>query len=380
MPVFNPRSRRARVDSDPAFGDVALRRARADAVMGGWEAARDLLARTGDDWALRSHRMTVLGSSAVGLEWPRVWSLAEPENPDALVLSAYSEAVRVHGMIVRRDPAATDGVAIRAVTRGRAAAEACPDDPTPWIGLLTLAGVLGDNGVSRVRWGELSFEAGARSWSWFQEAVVRHPESWHAHHRMLDAQSARLRTGAPRELTNLLDYTAAAAEHAEPNSPLRVLPLYAHTELRQSNTPDLLDSSERGWLTGRAEQDVAEAYRVWFQGPAMRHPAAAYDLNTLAYQLLESGRPSLAHPVFEAIGDFATAVPWTRAAQLSGAKNGEDAFIAARAAAEAAAAKAPKILTDPDPSPETDSDPQAGPDEQQDVPPTLPVNTLTFPE
>lgn len=379
MPVFNPRSRRARLDSDPAFDDGELRRARADAAMGGWEAVRDLLARTGEDWPLRTHRISVLGNAAVGLEWPRVWSLAEPKSPDALLLSAYSEAVRVHGMIVRRDPSATDGLAVRAVARGRAAAEACPDDPTPWIGLLTLAGVLGDNGVSRVGWGELSFEAGARSWSWFQEAVVRHPESWHAHHRMLEAQSARLRTGSQRELTSLLDFTAAAAEHSEPHSPLRALPLYAHTELRQSNTPDLLDASERAWLTARAEQDIAGAYRQWFRGPAPSHPGAPYDLNVLAYLLVESGRPSLAHPVFGAIGAYATAVPWARAAQLAGAKSGEDTFLAARAAAETAAAKAPRNVTEPDPFPERGPAPHAGPEDPH-APLTAPVNTLTSPE
>jgi hypothetical protein len=379
LPVFNPRSRRSRLDPDPAFGDGELRRAREDAAMGGWEAVRDLLARTGDDWPLRTHRVSVLASAAVGLEWTRAWSAAEPGNPDAEVVSAYAEALRVHAMIVRRDPAVTDATAVSAVTRGRAAAETRRDDPTPWIGLLALAGVLGDNGVSMVHWNDLSFEAGARSWAWFQEAVVRHPESWHAHQRMREAQSARLRTGSPRELTGLLDFTAAAAAHAGDHSPLHALPLYAHTELRQSATADLLGSSEREWLAQRAEQDIADAYRLWFRGPHRDHPAAPYDLNTLAYQLVESGRPSLAHPVFTAIGSYATAVPWTRAAQLSGAKTGQDAFLAARNAAETSAAKAPRNVTEPDPFPESVPAPRADPDAPS-APPTIPVNTLTSPE
>ena len=346
--------------------------------MGGWEAVRDLLAGTGEDWPLRTHRITVLGNAAVGLEWPRAWRTAEPESPDALVVAAYAEALRVHAMIVRRDPAVSDAIAVAAVTRGRQAAEACPDDPTPWIGLLTLAGVLGDNGVSMVQWSDLSFEAGARSWSWFQEAVVRHPESWHAHQRMREAQAARLRTGSPRELTSLLDFTAAAAAHADEDSPLQVLPLYAHTELRQSATADLLEDSEREWLAQRAEQDIADAYRLWFRGAQRAHPAAAYDLNTLAYQLVESGRPSLAHPVFAAIGEYATAVPWTRAAQLSGAKTAQDAFLASRSTAETAAAKAPRNMTEPDPFPESVPAPRAESDEPSS--PTLSVNTLTSPE
>jgi hypothetical protein len=380
LPVFSPRSRRPRLDPDPAFDDAELRRAREDAAMGGWEAVRDLLARTGEDWPLRTHRITVLAGAAVGLEWPRAWSQAEPDRPDALVLSAYAEAVRVYGMIVRRDPAADDAVASRAVARGRQAAEACPDDPTPWVGLLTLASVLGDNGVSMVHWDELSFEAGARSWAWFQEAVIRHPESWHAHHRMREAQLARLRTGSPRELTGLLDFTAAAAAHAEDHSPLHVLPLYAHTELRQSATADLLDPAEREWLTQRAEQDIADAYRLWFRGPEPSHPAAPYDLNVLAYQLVESGRPSLAHPVFTAIDAHATAVPWTRAAQLSGARHAHDAFLAARSTAETAAAKAPRNVTEPDPFPEDAPVPGPRPEPADPATATPPVSTLTSPE
>jgi len=379
MPVFNPRSRRARLDPDPAFDDAELRRAREDAAMGGWEGVRDLLARTGDDWSLRTHRIAVLANAAVGLEWPLAWSQAEPERPDALVLAAHAEAVGLHGMILRRDPAADDAAAGRAVARCRAAAAAAPDDPTPWISLLTLAGVLGDNGVSMVQWNELSFEAGARSWGWFRQAVDRHPESWHAHHRMREAQNARLRTGAPRDLTGLLDFATAAAAHAEEHSPLRVLPLYAHTELRLAATADLLGAGERDWLAQRAEQDLQDAYRDWFHGPQRAHPAAAYDLNILAYQLTESGRPSLAQPVFAAIGPFATAAPWSQAAQLSGARSGRDGFLAARTAAEAAGAKAPRNVTEPDPFPEIAPAPPAPPKDSS-APITLPASTLISPE
>lgn len=380
MPVFNPRSRRPKLDSDPAFDDAELRRARDDAAMGGWESVRDLLARTGAEWPLRTHRITVLANAAVGLEWPRTWSTAEPDSPNAQVMTAYATAVQMRGMIMRRDPSADDKSASRAVALCRTAAETAPDDPTPWIGLLALAGVLGDNGVSMVQWQELSFEAGKRSWGWFQEAVRRHPESWHAHHRMREAQTARLRTGSPRDLTGLLDFTTAAAAHAGDHSPLRVLPLYAHTELRLANTIDLLGGAEREWLSQRNEQDLQDAYRDWFRGPERVHPATPYDLNMLAYQLVETGRPSLAHPVFSAIGPYATAAPWSQAAQLYGAKNGNDAFTAARTAAETAAAKAPRNVTEPDPFPETPAPPVPDVVDDSDAPPTFPLTTLTSPE
>jgi hypothetical protein len=378
LPVFNPRSRRTRLDPDPAFEDAELWRAREDAAMGGWEGVRDLLARTGDDWPLRTHRISVLANASVGLQWPSAWSQAEPDRPDALVMGAYAQAARLHELIVRRDPAVDDAAAVRAVARGKAAAEAAPDDPTPWIGLLRLAGVLVDNGVSMVRWNGLSFEAGARSWSWFQEAVFRHPDSWHAHHRMREAQLARLRTGSARDLTGLLDFATVAAANAGPRSPLRVLPLHAHTELRLAATAELLSAGEREWLTQRNDEDLQTAYRDWFRGPERAHPAAPYDLNVLAYQLVESGRPSLAHPVFAAIGPHATSAPWTQAAQRSGARGGNDAFLAARGAAEAAAAQAPKNVTEPDPFPETQPARPADPGEPGS--PTLLPTSTTFPE
>jgi hypothetical protein len=185
---------------------------------------------------------------------------------------------------------------VRVVARCRAAAEAAPNDPTPWIGLLRLAGVLGDNGVSMVQWNELSFEAGARSWGWFREAVLRHPDSWHAHHRMREAQLTRLRLGLAARAdraARLHDRRRgqrggafAAARHAA----------HAHVELRLAATAALLGEAERDWLAQRGDQDLQEAYRAWFRGSERAHPAAPHDLNILAYQLVESGRPSLAHP------------------------------------------------------------------------------------
>jgi hypothetical protein len=132
LPVFHPRSRRSRLDSDPAFDDAELRRAREDAAMGGWEGVRDLLARTGYDWPLRTHRITVLANASVGLQWPGAWSQAEPDRPDALVMGACAQAARLHELIVRRDPSVDDAAAVRAVARCKAAAEAAPDDPNPY--------------------------------------------------------------------------------------------------------------------------------------------------------------------------------------------------------------------------------------------------------
>ncbi len=157
------------------------------------------------------------------------------------------------------------------------------------------------------------------------------------------------------------------------------MPLYAHTELRLAATADLLDEAERDWLAQRGDQDLQDAYRAWFRGPERSHPAAPYDLNILAHQLVESGRPSLAYPVFEAIGPYATTAPWAQAAQRSGARGGREAFLAARGAAEATAVKAPRNDTEPDPFPETAPVRPAGSNGPSSSTPP-PTSTLTSPE
>ncbi|MYS10652.1 hypothetical protein GTW71_30400, partial [Streptomyces sp. SID6041] len=82
-------------DFDPDFGDRALTEARHDIVIGRWQGVRDLLAATGDHWARRTHRLRLLSHAAAGSSTVETWRAAEPGNPDAAVLRAATEVVRV---------------------------------------------------------------------------------------------------------------------------------------------------------------------------------------------------------------------------------------------------------------------------------------------
>jgi hypothetical protein len=82
-------------DFDPSFGDRALADALHDIVIGRWQGVRDLLRATGDDWPLRTHRLRLLAHAAAGSSAVENWRAAEPADPDAAVLRAATEVVRV---------------------------------------------------------------------------------------------------------------------------------------------------------------------------------------------------------------------------------------------------------------------------------------------
>ena len=286
------------VADDPALGDEPLRRAARHAAMGSWEHARDLLAVTGKDWPLRGHRISVLAQSALGLQWPTAWLLAEPESLDARVLGARVDVLELRALILRRDPSATDELA-RAVVEGLTElAELAPGDPGPWISLLALAPVLGEGRAERMQWGEASFESGAQSFEWFRAALERDPENWLAHQYMLRAQIARVRMAPPTESIALLDYAAAVAASAAPDSPLAVMGVHAAAALDRAAITPRLRPAELSWLTERLAHDLDTAFDGWFRGAQLRrHPQAGHDLVALADALRQARRPADAHLV-----------------------------------------------------------------------------------
>ncbi len=124
-PPFGRARRRAAQPFDEALDDAALVSARTDLAQGRWQTARSLLARTGDDWDRRGHRVTVLARDPYCAAWAREWLLAEPESADAAVLLALA--------LVRRALRGKEkpGPARQAC---RDAAERAPQDPRPGWG------------------------------------------------------------------------------------------------------------------------------------------------------------------------------------------------------------------------------------------------------
>jgi hypothetical protein len=88
------RTPRTALDNHPVRDDLALRQVCKDTAMGRWEAARDLLEATGQNWDRRIFRLQVLARGAVSLQWAETWVDAERSSPDALAMLAHVQALR----------------------------------------------------------------------------------------------------------------------------------------------------------------------------------------------------------------------------------------------------------------------------------------------
>ncbi|MEV5439177.1 hypothetical protein AB0K80_24665 [Streptomyces sp. NPDC052682] len=300
--------RRAAQALDEALDDAALVDARSALAQGRWQTARSLLARTGDDWDRRGHRITVLARETYCAAWAKEWLLAEPESADAAVLLALAE--------VRR--------ALRGKQKPPRAREAChraarlaPADPTPWLGLLLLERALGaDEDVVRL----------------FEEVRARHADHHHAHHLMV-ARLAERRAGiGPDPLHEVYDFANWAAEQAPADSPLAILPVVAHAEryrvLAAAGHEPADPAASGHWAGRRARQVMKAAFDWWLEWEHEGHPRRLVDLNYLAHAKVCEGRGAEAAALFHRIGDHATPAPWCYPD-----RDPHAAFRAARAAA-----------------------------------------------
>lgn len=169
-----------------------------------WQPAAELLRDTGRDWDRRWHRMSVLAGELPPAVCER-WTAERPGDGDALVLRA----------CVRSARAAAEGraAAREAEQACLRAADACPEDPTPWLALLDVMYALA-----------VPVRDAVPVWT---EAVNRAP--WHrgAYHRLLRHLSPR----GPGTVTAMTDFARHAAARAPHGSPLALLPVAARVEL-----------------------------------------------------------------------------------------------------------------------------------------------------
>ncbi|MFJ8105042.1 hypothetical protein [Streptomyces sp. NPDC096132] len=251
-----------------------------------WESVAHLLRATGRDWDRRAHRVPVLARNLPAVVSQR-WAADRPGDGDALVLRAFVEA--------RRAPA-EGHTAVRTAERTcLRAAEACPDDPTPWLALLSLMHSCAVPVTDAVP-----------VWT---EAVRRAP--WHrtAYHRLLEYLSPR----GHGTLPDMMDFAWQAAVRAPHGSPLALLPVAARVELtahRQRESPLEALGSSGNWNEPRAVQEIELALKGWFHTAAAAHAEAVTDLNFLAFALTRAHLPDEAGPVFRRIGRHMTRHPW----------------------------------------------------------------------
>jgi hypothetical protein len=260
-------------------------------AQGRWQAARTLLTRTGDDWDLRGHRVTVLAVEPYSAAWARDWLLAEPESPDASVLLAL--ALVQHALRGKGKP-------VRAREACHAAAALAPADPTPWLGLLML---------------ERSLGAEEESLRLFDEVRGRYADHHHAHHLMVARLAERRAEAGPDPFHEVYEFAGRAAAQAPADSHLAILPVIAHAERYRAlaaagHAPS--DPAASGhWVGRRARQVMKAAFDWWLEWEHDGHPRRLVDLNFLAHAKVCEGRGAEAAALFHRIGEHITAAPWS---------------------------------------------------------------------
>ncbi|MCF3961820.1 hypothetical protein L1885_09075 [Streptomyces fuscigenes] len=291
-------------------GDAELTAARQDIVIGRWQGVRDLLAGSGDNWQLRTHRLRILSHAAASCSVAETWADAEPGNPDAAVLRAATEVVRAFGAaIVLRGgaprgetlpEARLDGV-VRSCLR---AADASPLDPAPWASLLTVARLYGKG----VRGPELQ--------RWWDGLRRRDPFHVEGHAQLLRYFSARWHGTHGRMYGFARDAAAVAPE----GSPLPVLVQIARVEeyryvIESAAANGGSPPCETGqhWSHDIAATEARRTYERWLggrpRGPVL--PEETGDLNYLTHALCLGGLEAPAADAFALLGRRAVRVPWS---------------------------------------------------------------------
>ncbi|MEW2395083.1 hypothetical protein [Streptomyces sp. NPDC046862] len=251
-----------------------------------WEPAAELLRATGRDWDRRAHRVSVLAAGLPAVVSQR-WAADRPGDGDALVLRAFVEATRA--------PAEGPAAVRRAEQTCLLAAGACPEDPVPWLALLSLMYSCA-----------VPLKDAVPVWT---EAVSRAP--WHrtAYHRLLGYLSPRGHGTVP----DMMDFAWQAAARAPHGSPVALLPVAARVELtahRQGESTLAALGASGHWNEPRAGQEIDVALKGWFHAAAASHAEAVTDLNVLAFALTRAHLPDEAAPVFRRIGRHMTRHPW----------------------------------------------------------------------
>ena len=278
-----------RLDGNSARDDRELRRVCDDTAMGRWEAARDLLRATGQDWDRRVFRLQVLAYGAVGLRWAETWADTERHNPDALVMLAHVQAVRS----MLGGAAGAGDTVDQAWDTCRRAADAYGADPSPWVVMMALLRVHRPDGKMLMR-------------IW-KEVQSRDPYNLEAHHELVTYAFER-NHGTDAQMHNWARELAYAAPKG---SAISVVLLVAHAETAGAQ---LAQDSRTHSVTVQPWMDHPEIDFVldswWRCRPQRPHGRFMDDANYLAHALCHAARHEEAFEVFDAIGPYASRLPW----------------------------------------------------------------------
>ncbi|MEW2421845.1 hypothetical protein AB0911_14995 [Streptomyces nigra] len=280
----------------PAADDRVLARVCVEVRAGRYLGAREALAETRGDFALRAHRSLVLASEAADSDLVERW-LAEEPGPEAALLWARVAVVRALRAADARDPRAEalERIALAACDR---AAHTDPADPTPWVAKLAMAR------LHRLRdaapRGLLTAPPGP--WNLFAHVLSLDP--WHreAHHRFLACFFPR----HGGSVTAAWDVAAFLGQRAPAGSSLGLLPLVALVECYDPTR--LL--ADRVWEQPQWRATAVALHRDWLPTVADYAFTPVLDLAYLAHALVRARREEQARTAFTAMGPYASRMPW----------------------------------------------------------------------
>ncbi|MCX4751165.1 hypothetical protein OG455_37640 [Kitasatospora sp. NBC_01287] len=292
----------------PAGLDAELRGAVTDLQAGRWMFTRELLARTGTDWPLRTARSQVLASAAARSDVLEHWAREDPDNTDLVVLRARVAVLRAlaAAQAGRPEAGAMHGTAREACWQ---AARIAPADPVPWVAMLELA-VLDPGQLLKEHGGDppdALLPAGP--WWLLAQLQRRDPYSREGHHRMLRWWLHCGGRGYGQDFVHWL------LGHAPAGSPLRLLPLYLRVE--RYRTAPRREALVNPWMQEAGIRDTESVWEHWFLGRASEARSVP-DLSHLAHALWAGNKKPQAARVFEVLGPLGSRQPWESVANPRG--------------------------------------------------------------
>ncbi|MGW2835934.1 hypothetical protein [Streptomyces sp. NPDC001286] len=298
----------------PIGADTDLRAAMEDLKLGRYRAARDLLARTGPNWPLRTRRSQLLAAGAGEGGVFKTWLEEEPGSADASMMWARvltRAALAAHRSGKSKDLVArAAGLARQACMRAMALGPQCP---VAWICLLHLTQLPFDPYHFDPKWRsrplpwdrlrDVSMPLRG-PWPLLEEINRRDPGSREGHHRM---REFFLHRGSP---TAALTFAAWTVASPPANLELDLLPLYALKDVYAIQHGRGQGAALKFWKTAQVTHYACQARDRWFASlpPAHHAWSSPLDLNHLAHALMACGEDARA--VFEAMGPYATPEPW----------------------------------------------------------------------
>jgi hypothetical protein len=291
----------------PVGADTDLRAALEDLKLGRYLATRDLLARTGLNWSLRTSRSQLLAAGAGNGGVFKLWLDEEPGSADAAMM--WARVLTRAALAAHRKGKSTEFVG-RAASLARDACsramELEPRCPVPWICLLHLTHFDPQARAPHQSWDLLGDTTMPHRGPWpiLGQINWRHPGSREGHHRM---REFFLHHCGPE---SAMDYTGWLVSRQQVNPGLLMLPLYALVDIYLAQHGHGQSGALRFW---QAEQVLYHACRArdgWFAlvPPVERRWLPVMDLSYLAYVLVACGED--ARDVFEAMGPYAVSQPW----------------------------------------------------------------------